>query len=186
MSPNCAAPPLDSGLLFRSGVTIARCKRSFLPVLLALASLLAAGVAQASPDLLPPPEPVALPVLDRVAMYEEQSKNPLGALAWEIIPGAGSLYADDARGAALTWAMMLVGTAAAVWGASHLDLGLADSSDPNYPRYESVAGPTLLSGLALMCAGRIYGFANAVGASNSYNAVLRAQLALPPDPDRPR
>jgi hypothetical protein len=98
-----------------------------------------------------------------------EEKSAFVALAWELIPGAGSLYAEDVPGAVATWALIVGGTGAAIWGISMLSFPDADPQ----PHHESaLAMPLLLGGLGLAVYGRIHGFVSAYAAAERYNAAL--------------
>jgi hypothetical protein len=102
----------------------------------------------------------------------EDAKSPFAALAWELIPGAGSLYADDVPGAITTWALIVGGTAASVWGFSMMSFPDSDTE----PRHSTAAAmPLLLSGLGLAVFGRIHGFVSAYAATERYNAALASR-----------
>ncbi len=119
-----------------------------------------------------PPEP------SRVLAYEAQEKSLVAALAWELIPGAGSLYADDAQGAILTWALIVGGAGAMIWAISQFPP--VDSGDPadNNRHPSPLVLPMLFGGMAVTTFGRVWGFVNAYGATERYNAVLLKRLGL--------
>jgi hypothetical protein len=152
--------------------------------LVAAALVAAAATARAEPAPAPveplAPAPPALrlapPSFDaRAARYEEERRSLPGALAWELIPGAGSLYADDTRGAIITWALIGGGLAASLWGLSQLP-----PSDPQMQQHggNPIAFPAVLGGVVLACVGRVYGFVNAFRAADRYNAALGARLGV--------
>ena len=114
-------------------------------------------------------------------LFESQQKNAWAALAIEILPGGGSLYADDAGGALATWGLIAGGTALMVAGVSLIGGGEGSDYRPDHP----AAAPLVLGGLALAVFGRGYGFVNAYRATVRYNTDLRERMGLPPEPTSP-
>jgi hypothetical protein len=122
------------------------------------------------------PLPPSAPALS----IEAERKSPAAALAWELIPGAGSLYADDVGGAVLTWALIAGGGAAMIWGLGQVTFpDAAVSSD--HKQGSPLAGPMLLGGMAAVVVGRVWGFVNAYRAAERYNTALGAQLGMGTD-----
>ena len=124
------------------------------------------------------------PTLDlRAAIYEDQSKSAVGAVVLEIfLPGMGSVYANDMRGALITWGLCAGGLAAALIGLSQIHIyGPDGPPPPPMPEKTSpLAFPLLLGGMAAGIYGRIYGLQNAADASGRHNAALRSSLGLVP------
>lgn len=135
-----------------------------------------AGAPAAPPPRVPPPAAWA------AAHYADQKRNEAAAFVIELFPGAGSLYADDAGGAAVTWGLLLGGLGGAVLGVSML--GPVDPEGMQMQRRADspAAMPLILAGTAVAIAGRIYGFVNAVRATARYNQRLRVQLGVEPRP----
>jgi len=142
--------------------------------------LLLAVVAHASGARAADPAPA----LDlRAATYDDQSKSAVGAVVLEIfLPGAGSVYANDTRGALITWGLCATGLAAALIGLSQIHIYGPDGPEPPpMPEKTSpLALPLLLGGMAVGIYGRIYGLQNAANATDRHNAALRTSLGLAP------
>jgi hypothetical protein len=103
-------------------------------------------------------------------------KSPLAAVAFEIIPGAGSLYADDVPGAVTTWALVAGGLAMSIYGFSQISFPDTDTSETRHS--SPLAMPLLLSGLGLAVYGRFHGFVSAYHATERYNAALRSRRGV--------
>ena len=119
----------------------------------------------------------------RAGTYEDQSKSAAGAVVLEILlPGAGSVYADDPRGALITWGLCAGGLAAALIGLSQIHIyGPDGPPPPPMPQKTSpLAFPLLIGGAALGIYGRIYGLQNAADAAGRHNTALRTSLGLAP------
>jgi len=134
--------------------------------------LLLAVVARASGARADEPSPA--PDL-RAETDEDQSKSAVGAVALEILfPGLGSVYADDLRGALITWGLCAGGLAALAIGFSQLHFyGPDGPQPPPMPEKTSpLALPLLIGGAAIAIYGRIYGLQNAADAAARHNASL--------------
>jgi hypothetical protein len=123
----------------------------------------------APPPPLDGPAPGAV-TPQQLTAYESGSKSRVGALALELfIPGLGSIYADHAQGALVTWLGIIAGTGMVVYGAVNLD-------EPP-PRDEQ--GETMLSIGVLMLVGfRIYGVVDAWSSAGEYNEELATRLGM--------
>jgi hypothetical protein len=138
-------------------------------------AVLAAGTpAQAQVHSDRPLDALAAPAA--ATETDAETKSSFLALAWELIPGAGSLYADDVPGAITTWALIVGGTGACIWGLSMMTFPDADTSEPRHS--SALAMPLLLGGLGLAVYGRIHGFVNAYAATERYNAALAQRSVL--------
>ena len=115
------------------------------------------------------------PDLVRLMMLQEQQRSPWAALFIEMVPGCGSLYADDPHGALVTWGLILGGAVAIAFGVSKR--GVDDGSQSRTDG--TAAMPLLLRGLAVAAFGRGYGFVNAYRATERHNAALRERFGLP-------
>lgn len=106
-----------------------------------------------------------------IFVYQSESKTPFIAIALEFfLPGVGSVYAEDFRGALLTWGAFVGGVALVMWDLGQ-NGGLIDGNhNGNYS--------ALYAGALLIVAGRVYGFVNAWTATNDYNDDLAARLGL--------
>ncbi|HET6280067.1 MAG TPA: hypothetical protein VFH73_03845 [Polyangia bacterium] len=111
-------------------------------------------------------------------IYEAESKSTGGAVALELIPGAGSIYAGDTRGAFLTWGLCVGGISAMVLGVSQLPPDDSVTTANRNRQPSPLAVPLFLGGLAMAAGGRIWGFVNAYRAAERYNAGLAARLGL--------
>ena len=108
--------------------------------------------------------------------YESQKKQPALAIVLEVVvPGVGSIYADHAVGALITWGMSIVGFVLIVRGwADTFNNSFAGNSN------SSSAETEIWLGLGLVLAGRIYGLVDAYSSSKDYNIALAQRLGLPP------
>jgi hypothetical protein len=143
-----------------------------------LPALLARAAAARAAE--PAPEPaLALNAL----VYEDGSKSPAGAVALELLfPGLGSVYAEDSRGALITWGLVGGGFAAVLVGMSQVHFYGPDGPEPPpMPEKTSpVALPLIIGGAAVAIYGRVYGLQNAASAAGRYNTELRSSLGLTP------
>jgi hypothetical protein len=169
-----AAPRLVS-LAVIAGLVLAAASAGAEATAPAGSSPTASGVEPLAP---PRPAPADLPP---ALAFQAEQKSPLAALAIELFPGAGSLYADDAAGALLTWGLMIGGAAAALWGVSMMGGEGANGYQPDGP----AAMPLVVGGIAVTAIGRGYGFVNAFRAAGRHNDGLRARLGMPPEPASP-
>ena len=143
-------------------------------VVLVAAMLIRASAARAA-EPAPPPDLGAVP-------HDDDAKSATAAVALELLfPGLGSLYADDPRGALVTWACLAGGFAALLVGASQLHLSGPDGPDPPAmaTRTSPLALPLIIGGTAVALFGRLHGLQGATDATAQYNA-RRASLALSP------
>ena len=115
--------------------------------------------------------------------YENQKKSAPLALVLEffLFPGIGSLYADHAQGALLTWACSGGGLALVIVGVTRLP---HDTYDPQTGTYvttgsDDSAGPFIVAGVLAILAGRIYGLVDSWQSANAYNANLARRIGLP-------
>jgi hypothetical protein len=152
-----------------------RCPQPWI-VVVTLAAVALPAVARAQA-----PAPAAAFDPRRALVFESQQKSAWAALAIELFPGGGSLYADDTRGALATWGLIAGGAALMAIGATQLGGGEGPSYRPEGP----AAAPLVITGLLVVVAGRGYGFANAYQATLRYNADLRARIGLAPEPTSP-
>ncbi len=118
----------------------------------------------------------------QLMMYESGKKTPGLALVLDIIfPGIGSIYADHAIGAAVTWGGMLGGFVLIGVGVNQQvhafnQQNQSQSSDGTV----SDAGVGLILVGALASIGfRIYGVVDAYSSAKDYNANLAKSLRLP-------
>lgn len=140
--------------------------------------------ASAARSAEPAPESASAPALaPSDLIYEDGSKSTAGAVALELLfPGMGSVYADDQRGALITWGLVAGGFAAAIVGLSQFHFYGPDGPEPPpMPEKTSpVALPLIIGGVALGIYGRVYGLQNAASAADRYNTALRTSLGLTP------
>lgn len=116
-------------------------------------------------------------------VYEEGSKSTAGAVALEILfPGLGSIYAEDQRGALITWGLVAGGFAAVLVGVSQVHIyGPDGPAPPPMPEKTSpFALPLIIGGAAVAIYGRVYGLQSAADAAARYNTALRTSLGLTP------
>jgi hypothetical protein len=109
----------------------------------------------------------------RVALdlYEAQSMSVWGPVALELaLPGFGSLYAGDTKGAVITWAGDALAIGLALYGAPALFGGSATDART----------AALIGGPVLGLATRIYGVCNTVQAVHRHNEHLQTILGLTP------
>jgi hypothetical protein len=88
------------------------------------------------------------------------------------------LYADDAQGAILTWALIVGGTGAMIWAISQIPPFDSGRAADNNRHSSPLVLPMLFGGIAVATFGRVWGFVNAYGATERYNAVLLKRLGL--------
>jgi hypothetical protein len=139
-----------------------------------LAAMLTRASGARAADPAPTPDLGAVP-------RDVDAKSATAAVALELLfPGLGSLYADDARGALITWACLAGGFAALLIGASQLHLAAPDGPDPPaMPTSTSpLALPLIIGGTAVALLGRLHGLQSAADATDQHNA--RRSLALAP------
>jgi hypothetical protein len=80
-------------------------------VLISALMLLPAAARAAEPSTAAPASGPRLPL--NALIYEHESKSTAGAVALEMLfPGLGTLYAEDHRGALITWGLIAGGFAA--------------------------------------------------------------------------
>jgi hypothetical protein len=120
----------------------------------------------------PPPYAYGPPPALRLMAYENDKKNEAIALLLDLfIPGLGSIYAEHAVGALVTWGGMLGGVALIVVGANQ-SFGGDVSGRPD----DGVA--LILVGAAAAVGFRIYGIVDAYTSAKGYNARLAQSLGL--------
>jgi len=119
-------------------------------------------------------------------IYENQKKNPAIALVLEfVIPGVGSIYADHAAGAAITWGLAIGGFAVIIWGVKRASDQQAQCEAANQaqgvysPCSSHVDVAPILLGVLAILGGRIYGFVDAYTSAGDYNRALAQRLGLP-------
>jgi hypothetical protein len=110
-------------------------------------------------------------------LYESQKKIPGIALLLEVfVPGVGSIYADHATGAFITWGLTVAGFVlimAAFQEAWDNDLNAQDTSS-------GFNENAIWLGLGLMLGGRVYGLFDSYSSAKDYNAALAQRLGLGP------
>lgn len=151
--------------------------RLWIVAVLLFALMLRASTARAD-EPTPEPAPAASELI-----YADDSKSTAGAVVLELLlPGLGSVYAEDNRGALMTWALLAAGAAAVIVGVSQLHFYGPDGPEPPpMPEKTSpVALPLIIGGVAVAVYGRIYGLQNAANAADRYNTTLRTSLGLAP------
>jgi hypothetical protein len=113
--------------------------------------------------------------------YDNQKKSAPLALVLEffIFPGIGSLYADHAQGAFLTWAGIGGGIALVVVGVERLQTTY-DPQTGYSTTHDNGATGFIAAGVLAILAFRIYGLVDSWQATNAYNANLAKKLGLPP------
>jgi hypothetical protein len=145
------------------------------------APLPAPPAARPAPYTIPypyAPSREGIPYGPALQAYQNASKSHGAALALEFfLPGAGSVYARDPRGAIVTWGLMTAGVAVAVWGLTRTNLrgGEQDRRGGN----QQVGLTMLVGGVLVGVGGRIYGLVNSWQAVSEHNQELRASLRLP-------
>jgi hypothetical protein len=109
--------------------------------------------------------------------YENEKKSAGLALVLDILlPGVGSIYADHAVGAAITWGGMIGGIILIGVGV-HQDV---QSLDANGNSMTSNSGDGLIiAGVVALLGFRIYGIVDAYQSANEYNVNLARKLRLP-------
>jgi TM2 domain-containing membrane protein YozV len=131
------------------------------------------------PYYAPPPSPYpnypysqqpapGAPSPQQLTIYENESKSHAVALLlnW-LFPGLGSIYADHAVGAFVTWAGIGGGVALVVIGANNTDTQM------------SHPGETLIIAGAVMIVGfSIYSWVDAWSSVTDYNETLAARIGL--------
>jgi hypothetical protein len=132
----------------------------------------------------PADEPASVPALTvNALLYEDGAKSAAGAVALELLfPGLGSVYAEDQRGALITWGLVAGGFAAVIVGVSQVHIyGPDGPAPPPMPEKTSpFALPLIIGGAAVAIYGRIHGLQSAASAAARYNTALRASLSLTP------
>ena len=132
----------------------------------------------------PPGAPASGPALAVNALiYDDEAKTAVGAVALELLfPGLGSVYAEDQRGALITWGLVAGGFAAALVGLSQVHIYGPDGPEPppTPEKTSPFALPLIIGGAAVAIYGRVYGLQNAAGAAARYNTTLRTSLGLAP------
>ena len=145
------------------------------------ALMVRAAAAQAAK---PAADAASVPALALNALiYEEGSKSTAGAVVLELLfPGVGSIYAEDQRGALITWGLVAGGLAAVLVGVSQVHIyGPDGPAPPPMPEKTSpFALPLIIGGAAVAIYGRFYGLQSAASAADRYNAALRTSLGLTP------
>jgi hypothetical protein len=124
------------------------------------------------PPPYPPYPPYASPYglnPQAIYLYENGKKSAGLALVLELlVPGVGSIYADHAWGAAITWGLMLTGIGMVAWDFAR--------TDPAQTGPHEVA----FAGLLVVFGGRIYGIVDSIVSTGDYNQALAQRLGLPP------
>jgi hypothetical protein len=91
-----------------------------LVVLLATLTVRSAAARADEPDSQPASGPA---LVVNALLYEDGSKSAAGAVALELLfPGLGSVYAEDQRGALITWGLVASGFAAVLVGVSQVHI----------------------------------------------------------------
>jgi hypothetical protein len=122
----------------------------------------------------PPPYGYGPPPALRLMAYENDKKNEAVALLLDLfIPGVGSIYADHAVGALVTWGGMIGGLALIVAG---VDQGLGSDDATAHSSNDGVG--LVLFGAAAIVGFRIYGIVDAYRSAKDYNARLAQSLGL--------
>lgn len=122
----------------------------------------------------PPPYGYGPPPALRLMAYENDKKNEAIALLLDVfIPGVGSIYADHAMGALVTWVGMIGGVALIVAGA---DRGIGSDDATAHSSNDGVG--LVLLGAAAIVGFRIYGVVDAYKSAKDYNARLAQSLGL--------
>lgn len=109
-------------------------------------------------------------------MYYSARKSPGLALGLEFFfPGAGSIYANHATGAVITWGSFALGFGLIIWGVGQ------ELDNDEYGEYEdSNDGDTaILLGITAMLGGRIYGLVDSYSSTKRYNRELARRLGFP-------
>ncbi len=116
-------------------------------------------------------------------IYDDGSKSTAGAVALELLfPGLGSIYAEDQRGALITWGLVAGGLAAVLVGVSQVHIYGPDrpAPPPMTEKTSPLALPLIIGGTAVAIYGRVYGLQSAASAADRYNTALRTSLGLTP------
>lgn len=130
---------------------------------------------QPPPGYAPYPGGSPYPDPRAVYAYEAAKKSVAAALVLEfVVPGIGSVYADHAIGALITWGLLLGGIVVAIQAVETRD-------DPYGNSDVHLSGGLLSVGLVMMIGGRVYGFVDAYSSTTRYNRQLAARLGLAPD-----
>jgi Borrelia membrane protein P13 len=115
----------------------------------------------------------------QLMMYESGKKTPGLALVLDIIfPGIGSIYADHATGAAITWGGMIGGFVLIVVGVNQQVHALNQNQSSDGTISDAGVGLILVGALASI-GFRIYGVVDAYSSAKDYNANLAKSLRLP-------
>jgi hypothetical protein len=106
-------------------------------------------------------------------VYEDMSKSAGLAFLFEfLMPGVGSIYADHATGAIITWGLMLGGVLLIV-------NGITTARDPETGATETdVNDLEMATGILMILGGRTYGLVDSIVAARAYNERLRRRLGL--------
>ena len=103
-------------------------------------------------------------------IYENEKKNPgIALLINFLLPGAGSIYADHAMGALITWGLIFGGVALAVWGINQDRQSGTGTLNP----------APLVGGYLMALTGVVYSYVDAYSSSKAYNRALARRLGLP-------
>jgi hypothetical protein len=152
-------------------------------VLVLLPALMVRASTARADEPTPSPAPEPAPPVSALIYYQDDAKNSAAAVVLEIVmPGLGSVYAEDHWGAAITWGLLAAGATAVLVGASMVPPddaggpGLGSMQQKTNP----LALPLVIGGLAVAVYGRVYGVQNAIRASDRYNTALRTSLGLTP------
>lgn len=123
---------------------------------------------------VPPPYPVPIPNgYSPGALYEEMRKSAGLAFLFEFfLPGAGSIYADHATGAIITWGLALGGMVVVLRSGrtTHDPYTGEDRTDLNVAQ--------LAIGVLMLVGGRTYGLVDSIISTRAYNERLRQRLGL--------
>jgi hypothetical protein len=137
----------------------------------------------AQPPQYPPPAPYGYgapnpygwggqPGFNQQALfvYENEKKSPGVALLVNFLfPGLGSIYADHALGALLTWGLIIGGVAVAVAGINQ---------DLENGRTEVNPAP-IVAGYVMVIGGIVYSYVDAYTSAKAFNRALAQRLGLP-------
>jgi hypothetical protein len=135
----------------------------------------------APPQNYPPPAPYGAPNpygwggqpgfnQQSLFVYENEKKSPgIALLINFLLPGLGSIYADHAMGALLTWGLIIGGVAVAVAGINR-DLEAGQSEVNPAP---------IVIGYLMVLSGIIYSYVDSYTSAKEYNRALAQRLGLP-------
>jgi hypothetical protein len=103
-------------------------------------------------------------------VYENEKKSPgIALLVNFLFPGLGSIYADHALGALLTWGLIIGGVAVAVVGINQ---------DLENGRTEVNPAP-IVAGYVMVLGGIVYSYVDAYASAKAFNRALAQRLGLP-------